>query len=100
MLTEKVRLLEGVRYAGAVYKDVELRAPIIRDMLEAETECDGKSTISLALCLLSKRIMSIGTVPREKIDKELLADLCDEDFERLTTATEYLKKKAHWQPAD
>lgn len=97
MLTENVRLLQGVKYEGKTHRDVVLRTPIVRDALEAEQECEGKSTLTLSLCLMSKRITAFGTVPKDQINAELLAELSDEDFERLQTATEYLKKKALWQ---
>jgi phage FluMu protein gp41 len=97
MLTEKVRLLSGIAFDGVCHKDVVLRTPIVKDVIEAEKESDGKGAIVLSLNVLKQRIESFGKIPKEKLTTDLLANLTDEDFERLQTATEYLKKKAYWQ---
>lgn len=100
MLTEKVTLLQGLTYEGKQYKSLVLRSPIIEDTILAEQESEGKGMLYLALSLLSKMIVEFGSIPKEKIDVDLLIKLQEEDFERLQTVREYLKKKAHWSSAD
>ena len=100
MLTEQVRLLDGVEYQSERHVDVVMRVPIVKDSLEAEAESEGKGALHLSLALLSKHIVSFGNIPKDKITVDLLAQLTDVDFERLCEVRDYLKKKAHWIPRD
>lgn len=100
MLTEKVTLTRGVEYDGKRHTEVVLRAAIVRDSVDAEKEADGKGLLFLALCMIRKMIVEFGDIPKEKITVDLLLQLNDEDFERLNTVREYLKKKALWSSAD
>jgi hypothetical protein len=97
MLTESVKLIDGIEYEGSIHKDAILRTPIVADALETEAQCEGKSALTFSLCLMSKRIVSLGTIPKTAINTQLLAKLSDEDYSRMLEVTEFLKKKAHWQ---
>ena len=100
MLTEQVRLLDGVAYGGKRHVDVVMRVPIVKDSLEAEAESEGKGALHLSLALLAKHIVSFGNIPKEKITVDLLAMLSDSDFQRLTEVRDFLLKKNLWIPRD
>jgi hypothetical protein len=99
-LTEKVHLVRGILYKEKRIRDLVVREPMVVDALNAEKKSDGKSALMLSLNLMAERIDSIGDVPKEEITGDLLSGLIDDDFERISEAIDYLKKKARWQNDD
>jgi hypothetical protein len=99
-LTEKVHLVRGILYKEKRIRDLVVREPMVADALNAEKKSDGKSALMLSLNLMAERIDSIGDVPKEEITGDLLSGLIDDDFERISEAIDYLKKKARWQNDD
>jgi hypothetical protein len=96
MVSEKVNLLVGVIYENKRYKQLTMRAPIVRDSIEAEEESKEKGILFLSLAMLSKMIIEFGAIPKESINPDLLVQLSDEDFELLQNVRGFLKKKTHW----
>jgi phage FluMu protein gp41 len=99
VLTENVRLIDGVKFGDETHRDVVLRIPLVRDAIEAEEEAGDKGMGRLSLTLLSKQIVQFGAIPKERITADLLLQLTDVDYERLGDARDCLKTKAVYQSA-
>jgi len=97
-LTEDVYLVTGLKRTGeeSFHKHAVLREGKVADAIAAERKSAGKSVVYLSLALICEQIVSLGDLPRDAITPGLLAELTDEDFERIEQARECLKKKARW----
>ena len=79
----------GVDVDGQAQREFTLRLPTVGDEIEAaESEVPGFNVMLMSLCLLS-----LGSVPKDKITYELLLGLDSDDFVLLGLAREALKKK-------
>jgi hypothetical protein len=92
MLTVKGTLPNGVEYDGKIHTEFELREQLVRDMVEVaddkeNLEAAEKNDSFLGICIMAKRLVSVGSIPPEDITPSLLMGMLQEDFNALTEAT-------------
>ena len=97
MITQKVRLIEGVVVDKVRHRDVIMRLPGVKDSLDALRESDGKGALYMSCVLLARCIIKFGTLQESQFTAELIAELNEVDFERLNEVRDFLKKKASWE---
>ena len=98
MLTIKGTLPNGVDFEGKIHQDFELREQLVKDMVEVANNTENlaaaeKNDSFLGICIMAKRIVSLGNIPEENITPNLLMDMLQEDFNALTTAAQQLVVK-------
>lgn len=54
------KLPVGLELAGKVYKEFEIREPLVDDMVEAEKDADPRQVHSFNVALLSRIIVRVG----------------------------------------
>jgi hypothetical protein len=98
MLTEKGTLPVGVEYEGKTHKDFEIREQLVSDMIDvfdnpAHSARAEKNNYYLGACILSKLIVSIGTIPKEAITVDLLLGMLQDDLNEVKRAEARLNSK-------
>lgn len=98
MLTEKGTLPMGVEMEGTLHRDFEIRPQKVRDTVDQfdDPERAGrcmKNSQYFAACLFAGRLVSLGTIPREKITPELILDMEPEDYEAIQVASGRLEER-------
>ena len=98
MLTEKGTLPVGVEYDGTIHKDFELREQIVRDSVElfddtVRSKRAASNVQYAATCILASQIVSLGSIPKEAINGDLLLDMHQDDFMVLREADERLEER-------
>ena len=98
MLTEKGTLPIGVEYEGKTHKDFEIREQIVSDMIDVFDDATHaaraqKNDYYLGACILSKLIVSIGTIPKEAITVNLLLGMLQDDLNEVKRAEGRLDAK-------
>lgn len=94
MVTEKGTLPVGIEYGGAVHADFEVRPRLVRDSVEAMEDPRALKNESYAgLCILSRQIVRLGSIPREEITPALLLDMYEEDLGALYRAVEEVDRR-------
>ncbi len=94
MITEKGTLIVGVEYAGKAHKEFELRPQLVRDSVDAiEDDRAERNESYFGLCVLSKQIVKLGDIPKEKITTELLMDMHEVDLAAISDASRRLQKR-------
>jgi hypothetical protein len=83
----------GLIYEGCVHKEFTLRPAKVRDTLQAEEENPKGTNLEINLSVYSKRLEKLGSIPKEKITPDLLADLYDTDLAELTKCDIAQQKK-------
>lgn len=83
----------GLDFEGQAHKEFELRPLLVRDSLETLEECKDKPGIYQQMAFYARRLVRLGTIPKEKLTTELLLDLPDDDVEVLDEANKDLQKK-------
>jgi phage FluMu protein gp41 len=96
-ITEKVHLVRGVEHNGARHTTLTMRPSTVGDAMAAEKKYEGKGLMLLSTGIICEQIVEFGSIPKDAITPDLLAQLVDEDFERINEVREYLKKKVRWQ---
>jgi hypothetical protein len=91
-MTEKGTLLIGVEYNGVVHKDFELRSQKVRDSAEAIDAMGGNDNQIVASAFIYAKRLTIGTIPKEQLTKDMILDMDEDDFEIIIAANERLKK--------
>jgi len=91
MITEKGTLPNGVEFEGVIHKDFEIREQIVADSINvfddpARTAKAEKNTLYANLCITANILVSLGTIPKEKITPDLLMDMLQEDFNAISLA--------------
>jgi hypothetical protein len=93
-MNEKGTLLLGIEHEGKVHKEFELRPKFVSDSIDAiEDERAQRNESYLGLCILSKQIVRLGDIPKEKITPELLMSMYEVDMGTLTEASRRLENK-------
>lgn len=92
-LTEKGTLLTGAVVGGVTHKAFELRLPTVRDNIDAVDEVGGHNGVALSAAILSRQLVSLGTLKPEQIDFDLVAGLHPGDYNLLDAAAKELEKK-------
>ncbi|KUG24575.1 hypothetical protein ASZ90_005605 [hydrocarbon metagenome] len=81
MITEKFKLPDGIEYEGKIHREVELRPQKVGDSINAlEDERAQTNEAYLGLAVLARQIISLGSIPKDKITAELLMDLSEDDM--------------------
>jgi hypothetical protein len=98
MLTEKGTLPVGVEYEGKTHKDFEIREQLVSDMIDifddpVHAVRAEKNNYFFGACILSKLIVSIGTISKEAITPELLLGMFQDDLNEIKLAEARLDKK-------
>ena len=105
MLTTKGTLPNGIEFEGQTHRDFELREQLVKDMVEVANDKDNLSEAInndsfLGICIMAKRIVSLGSIPPESITPDLLLEMLQEDFNTLTTAaSELIIKRRNFRDA-
>lgn len=93
MNTQKGALKVGLEYAGKTHKEFTIRAPKVKDTLEATVEVGTESNLKFMLATYARQLITLGDIPKEQITSELLADLYDVDLAVIQEASQSLEKK-------
>ena len=105
MLTVKGKLPNGIEYQGQTHQDFEIREQLVRDMVEVANDKDNLAIAEqndsfLGICIMARRMVSLGTIPPADITPALLLDLLQEDFNVLTgAASELIVKRRNFRDA-
>ena len=91
-LTVEGTLHAGLTHDGKVHRDFSLRTLLVRDSVEAMKVAAGKGDLYLELALMARQL-TLGKIPPESMNAELLLDLIDEDLDILSLARQELQKK-------
>ncbi len=92
--TLKGQLMYGVLFEDKLHTDFEIRLPLMKDNIRAVERYGDKSTLAVSVAVMAEAIVSLGSIPKEKITLELLEDgLVEDDFDILNEAFKTLKKK-------
>jgi phage FluMu protein gp41 len=94
MMTETGTLPLGVRWDGEAQRDFEVRPQLVRDSVEAMEEPRALGNDSyLGVCILARRIVRIGRIPKAEITPGLLMDMHEADMAAITQACVRLEKR-------
>lgn len=100
MSTEKGTLPNGVEYDGKVHREFEIREQLVSDAVELFESGDKdllaraeKSDSFFNVCVVAKRILRIGSIPKKAITPALVMNMLQEDFNELVNATKRLEEK-------
>ena len=88
-------LLYGVEFGGEVHYDFALRLPTVADNIAAVEETEGPASgLRIEVYMYSRALESLGTIPRDSITYQLLAEqLMPEDLDILGAHVAEVKKK-------
>lgn len=100
MLTETGTLPCGVEYEGRMHTEYEIREQLVSDGVELFERGDKdllaraeKSDSFYTVCITAKRIIRIGTIPKEAITPDLVMNMRQKDFNELDAATRRLEER-------
>ncbi|WP_434147937.1 hypothetical protein ACR2R6_02210 [Methylocaldum gracile subsp. desertum] len=93
MIEENGELYGGLEWGGKVHKAFTLRPIKVIDTVTATEKCGEKRNLDFELELLACQIVTLGEIPKEAINAELLKQLYDADLGRLQEAREAVEKK-------
>lgn len=83
----------GIEHDGVTHYEFVLGLPTVADNIAALEEVGSDSNLRLSVAMLAKSIISLGTIPAENINYELVSQLVDDDYDLLTQAQSDLKKR-------
>lgn len=93
-LNVKGTLPVGIEVDGVVHRDFELRPQLVRDSVEGAQDAKAVENSSyFGLVILASQILSLGTLPKEAINAELLMDAYELDMKALMGAAAQLQKR-------
>jgi len=95
MLTVKGTLPNGVEHEGQIHQGFELREQLVSDMVNVANDKENLAVAEnnesfLGICIMAKRLVSLGSIPAENITPSLLMEMLQEDFNTLTMAAHEL----------
>jgi phage FluMu protein gp41 len=93
MITTKGKLKVGLEFAGKTHVEFTIRAPKVKDTIEATAEVGEGDNLKFMLAAYSRQLISLGDIPKENITSALLADLYDVDLAVIQEASQNLEKK-------
>lgn len=93
MMISKGKLKVGLEFAGKTHVEFSIRAPKVKDTLEAIDEVGESSGLKYLLATRARQILSLGDIPKDNITTELLGELYDVDLAVLQDSSEVLEKK-------
>lgn len=93
MTNEKGTLPVGIEYGGQLHKEFEVRPQLVRDSIDASEHPRAKKNESFyGLFLVSRQLVRLGDIPKDKVTPELLLDMQAVDLREITDATRRLEK--------
>jgi len=98
MATVKGKLIVGVEVDGITHVDFEMRDATIRSAANAIDKANAagenlSSYITMRMYKAAEQLVSLGTLPADKINAELLMGLDESDIEPILEAQDELEKK-------
>ncbi len=93
MKTAEGKLKIGLEFEGKNHVDFSIRAPKVKDSLEAIDEVGESSGLKFMLATYARQILVLGDIPKEKITTELLLELYDIDLAIIQKVSEEYEKK-------
>ena len=94
MITEKITLLDGVEYEGAMQREIEIRPQKVRDSVEAYDDDRARTNDAfLGLAVLAAQIVSFGSIPQKKITPDLLMELSEDDMAEINKGLARLRNR-------
>lgn len=94
MMTEKRTLPIGIEYDGQIHRDLEVGPRKVRHLIAATADpLYEQNPKSYEVCCLAAQIINLGSIPREQINGELLAEMDSDDFDVLTEAAEKVRQR-------
>jgi len=94
MITEKITLPDGIVFEGATHRDMEIRPQKIRDSVDAlEDERAQNNNAYLGVAVLAGQVLSLGSIPKERITAELLLELSEDDMAEINRGLERLRNR-------
>lgn len=93
MTTSKGRLKVGLEFEGKNHVDFSIRAPKVKDSLEAIEEVGESSGLKFMLATYARQILVLGDIPKDKITTDLLLELYDVDLAVIQKTAEEHEKK-------
>jgi len=90
----------GVEFGGEKHTEFALRREFVGDTVHAldNPRAQGNKAF-LAVCVYSRRLVRLGTIPAEKITPELVMSMAEEDFDALLAASNRFRSGGKQQPA-
>jgi hypothetical protein len=94
MITHKGKLPVGIEVDGVVHSDFELRPQLVRDSIDGLQDAKAVENESyLGLVMLASQILSLGSLPKERINAELLMDALELDMKALMEGATKLRER-------
>jgi hypothetical protein len=94
MIKEKGILPVGVECDGKVHREFEIRPQLVGDSVDAmEDEKARGNDAYMGLVVLSKQLVRLGDIPKEKITAPLLMEMYDVDLAEMHSALGRLQKR-------
>ncbi|MBI5598666.1 MAG: hypothetical protein HY890_02885 [Deltaproteobacteria bacterium] len=100
MLTETGTLPNGVEYEGKTHRGYELREQLVSDAVEILESRDKtllaraeKSDSFFNVCVMAKRIVRIGSIPKESITPDVVMNMTQGDFNEFVSATRRMEER-------
>lgn len=94
MITHKGKLPIGIEVDGVVHREFELRPQLVRDSIEVLKDERAQQDDGLfGLALLAHQVVSLGTLPKERITVDLLLDAYDADMKVMMGAADALRER-------
>lgn len=94
MITEKITLLDGIEYEGVTHRDLVIRQQKIRDSIDAlDDDRAQNNNAYMGLAVLAGQVISLGSIPKDKITPELLMDLSDDDMNEINEGLARLRNR-------
>lgn len=91
-LTEKGTLPIGVEVDGAYHRDYELREQLVSDAIEVQEDpMIDQSRVETSnaffnICITARRLLRLGSLPKESITPDLVMGMSQKDFNELSAA--------------
>lgn len=94
MITHKGKLPVGIEIDGVAHTDFELRPQLVRDSIDGLQDARAAENESyLGLVMLASQIVSLGSLPKERINAELLMDAPEIDMRALMEGAAQLRER-------
>ncbi|PKN05557.1 MAG: hypothetical protein CVU74_01120 [Deltaproteobacteria bacterium HGW-Deltaproteobacteria-9] len=98
MFTEKGTLPDGIEYDGTLHSGYEIREQLVGDAISVFDDADVtaravKNPQYLSVCVLANMLVSLGSIPKDKITGDLLMSMSQDNFNELRAAEERLDAK-------
>lgn len=84
----------GLEVDGVTHASFELRPATIGDNIDAVDEVGSDNALAQAVAIMARQLLTLGTLPKDKITTELLRGVRIEDWNALDAAATTLTKKS------